>query len=59
VVSQYLAAGLVDELRLHIAPVVLGAGESLFDGVADVDLEPLGEPRGTGLVTHVSYRVIR
>ena len=58
VVSQYLAAGLIDELRVHIAPVILGAGESLFDGVADVDLEPL-DVRGTALVTHVRYRVIR
>src|SRR5215216_2357255 len=32
-VNQYLAARLVDELRLHIAPVVVGAGERLFDGV--------------------------
>jgi dihydrofolate reductase len=57
-VNQYLAAGSIDELRLHVAPVVLGAGERLFEGVADVDLEPLGVS-GTDLVTHLSYRVKR
>ena len=57
-VNQYLAAGLVDELRLHVAPLVLGAGERLFAGVADVDLE-LVASRGTELVTHLTYRVRR
>ena len=57
-VNQYLAAGLIDELRLHVAPVIVGAGERLFDGVADLALEPLGV-RGTNLVTHVRYRVAR
>jgi dihydrofolate reductase len=57
-VRQYLSAGLLDELRLHIVPVVLGAGERLFDGVGDVALEQL-EASGTGLVTHVTYRVVR
>jgi dihydrofolate reductase len=55
-VNQYLAAGSIDELRLHIAPLVLGAGERLFEGVGDLALEPLGT-RGTALVTHVRYRV--
>jgi dihydrofolate reductase len=57
-VNQYLSAGLIDELRLHVAPVVLGAGERLFDGVGDTSLEPL-DVSSTGLVTHLSYRVLR
>ena len=32
-VNQYLAAGLIDELRLHVAPVLLGAGERLFEAL--------------------------
>jgi dihydrofolate reductase len=55
--NQYLAAGHVDELRLHVAPVILGAGERLLDRVGDLTLEPL-EPWGTTLVTHLSYRVV-
>lgn len=57
-VNQYLAAGLIDELRTHIAPVTLGAGERLFDGVPPSQVEILSA-RGTPLVTHISYRVLR
>lgn len=32
---QYLAAGLVDEMFLHLVPTLLGSGERLFDGVGD------------------------
>jgi dihydrofolate reductase len=41
VIQQYLAAGLVDELRLHLAPVLLGAGKRLFDhlGTQAIELE--------------------
>ena len=56
VVRQYLSAGLIGELRLHIAPVIIGAGERLFDGVGELLLEPL-EVSGNDLVTHVKYRV--
>ncbi len=55
-VQQFLAAGLIDELRLHIAPIVLGAGERLFERVGNVKLEQL-DVSGSDLVTHVRYRV--
>jgi dihydrofolate reductase len=57
-VNQYLAAGLIDELRLHVAPLTLGAGERLFDGVQQLQLEPVST-RAASLVTHLTYRVVR
>ncbi len=57
-VNQFLRAGLLDELRVHITPVIFGAGERLFDGVPYVELEQI-ESRGASLVTHVTYRVGR
>jgi dihydrofolate reductase len=56
-VNQYLAAGLLDELYLHIAPVVLGGGERLLENVGDPALEPVGVI-GSPAVTHVKYRVV-
>lgn len=41
---------------LHLAPVLLGSGERLFDGVGALDLEPM-TARATPLVTHLVYRV--
>jgi dihydrofolate reductase len=57
-VNQALRAGLVDELWLHVAPVLLGAGERLFDAAPLADLEKV-QVRDTELVTHVRYRVPR
>jgi dihydrofolate reductase len=57
-VNQYLAAGAIDELRLHIAPVIIGAGERLFAGVPPLQLEQVSS-RGATLVTHITYRVRR
>jgi dihydrofolate reductase len=55
-VNQYLAAGHVDELRLHIAPLLLGAGTRLFDGVPPLQLEQV-ESRAARTAIHVTYRV--
>jgi dihydrofolate reductase len=57
-VQQALNAGVIDELTLDFAPVVLGAGERLFDGVKDVALEPV-EVLHSPLATHIRYRVGR
>lgn len=57
-VNQYLAAGLIDELRLHITPCVLGAGERVFDGVPPQALERVSV-RATSRVTHITYRPVR
>lgn len=58
-VRQFLRAGLIDELRLHVVPRLLGAGERLLDGLTELDAEPVavsgnGGPDG---VTHVTYRI--
>ena len=58
VVQQYLAAGLLDELYLHIVPIVLGSGERLLENVGDPVLEPV-KVTGSAAVTHVKYRVVR
>ena len=56
--NQCLAAGLIDQLHLHVVPITLGEGERLFDGVPPLDLEPVQVVASPG-VTHVKYRVRR
>jgi dihydrofolate reductase len=55
-VNQYLRAGHVDELRTHVVPVTLGAGERLFEDVPGLPLE-IVSARPASLVTHITYRV--
>jgi dihydrofolate reductase len=59
VLRQALAAGLVDELTIIIAPVVLGGGKRLFEGFSEsLELEQLGV-RQSQFATFIDYRVSR
>lgn len=60
VIQQYLAAGLVDELRLHLAPVLLGAGKRLFDHLGDqpIELERTGVIESV-YATHLFFAIRR
>jgi len=55
-VRQALQAGCLDELVLDIAPVLLGQGERLFDGITDLVAEPV-EVATSPKATHVVYRI--
>jgi len=57
-IRQYLAAGAVDELTLTIAPVLLGAGKRLFDGLerTEIDFERTSVIESP-FATHLRYRV--
>jgi dihydrofolate reductase len=56
-INEFLAAGFVDELELHVVPVVLGGGERLFEGVGrDVRLSLVRVVDAPG-VTHLKYHV--
>ena len=57
-VNEFLAAGVVDELRVHVTPSIIGGGERLFDGVPPSAFEQVSS-RGTSLVTHLVYRPVR
>jgi len=57
-VRQCLAAGLLDELHLHVVPITLGSGERLIDGIAGLAFEPI-EVVASPAVTHVTYRLLR
>lgn len=57
-IRQALAAGVIDELVLDITPVLLGSGESPFEGLTNLSLEPL-EAIHSPFTTHVRYRVKR
>ena len=56
-----LAAGVLDELELHVIPVLFGQGRRLFDGLpaAQIELERTRILEGEDGVTHLHYRVRR
>ena len=56
VINQSLAAGLVDELELHVVPKLLGGGARLFEGVGPIEFEQMRAVEAPG-VTHLKYRV--
>ena len=56
-VAQFLRAGLLDELYLHLVPVILGSGERLLDDVGEPRFELL-KVVDSPTVTHLKYRVI-
>jgi dihydrofolate reductase len=58
VVQQYLSAGLIDEMQIHIAPLLLGDGVRLFDGLgAEPPALEVTRVIESPTVTHIRYRV--
>jgi dihydrofolate reductase len=60
IVQQYLNAGLLDELQIHVAPMVLGGGTRLLDNLdtGAFELRPT-RVRSSPYVTHLKYDVVR
>ena len=56
-INEHLAAGLIDELRLHLVPFTAGvsSGSRIFDGIPRVDF-PVVSAQHTPHVTHLTYR---
>jgi dihydrofolate reductase len=61
IVQRALAAELLDELEIHLVPVLFGEGRRLFEhlGVEQRELERIRVVEGEGGVTHLRYRVRR
>jgi riboflavin biosynthesis pyrimidine reductase len=59
VTQALLAAGVVDELRLVIAPVIAGSGRRLLDGLPAIRLEPIRSMTSPAGYLLVDYRIIR
>jgi dihydrofolate reductase len=56
-IREALEAGIVDELTIIVAPVIMGGGKRLFDGFTrSLDLEQLGV-RQSAFATFIDYRI--
>lgn len=57
--QQYLRAGLIDELSLHVVPVLFGAGTRMFENLAPEHMRPVNtETVQTDAATHLRFRVL-
>jgi dihydrofolate reductase len=58
--QQYLGAGLVDELSIHLVPVLFGSGTRMFDNLGDqhIQLEP-ADVIQTAAATHLRFRIAK
>jgi dihydrofolate reductase len=58
--QQFIAAGLVDEIQIHLIPLLFGGGTRMFEnlGEAILQLEPI-EVIDTPLATHLRYRLVK
>jgi dihydrofolate reductase len=59
VAQQYLRAGLLDEIQLHVSPLFLGGGRRLFDGIPDSVALEAEKVVASPSVTHLRFRVVR
>jgi dihydrofolate reductase len=61
IAQRALTAGLLDELEIHLVPVLMGDGRRLFEqpGIEQRELERIRVLEGEGGVTHLRYRVRR
>jgi dihydrofolate reductase len=55
VVQQYIKANLVDELEVNLVPILLGAGERLFEGISELPGLELTRTVATPAVTHLKF----
>ena len=60
IAQQFLRAGLIDEIRIHLVPVLLGGGLRLFDHLdaGRIDLQPTRVIEAAG-VTHLRFQVLK
>ena len=58
--GRHIAASLVDEIQIHLAPVLFGSGTPMFEDLGDrhIELEPV-ETIPTAAATHLRFRVVK